>query len=244
MPTDWVLRFQPFDNAVDYFRMKLNQIPSNWSPRSVRPSRTMQLSTSSLMDLQAQDKIITLTQARYGQASHEQSLYVECMEHQRQVVHAISGSGNRYAIPFADVLDVEKCTNPITYVVNEKIWTVHQCDPAYLGKPVRAVMAMLNRQGRFTGLHLPKWPGQRASIVLTLEVSAERLHASEQDILRALPTTNRHRFHDPERDRHQVARTAEKRITKFVKGVLLGTPHNLPPLDPSLKSAKGRLQPA
>lgn len=194
-----------------------------------------------LLDLQPQDRITTMTQAAYGHPSEETTLYVECADVLAGVVHTMSASGYRCTVLFADILNIEKCLDPVTLVVAEGIWAAHQCDPAYLGKPVRAIAAMLGERGQFRGLWIPKWPCSRPGQMLTLDVTASTLGLSESDILSVLPTNRCRRYHDPELARNRTKRVAKTRFQKFLEVATGGAVDARLPLDPSLKMRAGVL---
>ena len=201
----------------------------------------MSLNVTTLFDLKPQDRVITMTQAAYGLPSQEVTLYVECADALTGVVHALSPSGNRLTVPFANILDVEICTTPVTLVVADGIWDAHQCDPAYRGRPVRAIAAMLGERGNFSGLCIPKWPGSRPGHVLHINVTPNSVGVSEADILGALPTNRVHRFHDPDLDRNRTKRMACNRIKRFIEASLSTGMNSRLPVDPSLKAKDGLL---
>ncbi len=215
--------------------------PQHNPPTSGRPAG---LSAVGLLQLGAQDRVITWNHLGCGQHA-ECAVYVECLDHAAGVIHCLTASGNARQVAFSDVVDVITTPNPITFTVPQALWSLHACDPAYLGRPVRPVAVGVASSGRVQGLVLPKFPGARPGEHLHLDCTPEQLGLSVKQLLQSLPSSgfNPKRTGDPEAGRNRAYRTAAGRVRAWLTTVGGAAVATLP-LDPSLRRNGQLLVPA
>lgn len=129
----------------------------------------MNAKTFRLLDLQPQDRVICHEKrGGFSDSPWEETIaYVECVDYPREMVNVLSPSGLRRTMPFSEISDVQKAENPLLATVAEHIWRAHDCDPAFLGQPVRILAVSIDRNGLVSGIELPKWPGSKPNKVLT-----------------------------------------------------------------------------
>lgn len=221
-------------------------IPNQQPPPDNAESRTnfscSKLQTRlTLLRLQAQDRVITWENYGYSLFA-ECTLYVECVDHAASVIHCLTAAGNARQVAFADVQDVIPASNRVTIVPPAETWTLHGCDPAYLGQPVPAIAVMVNAHSRVKGLVLPKFPGARPGEHLHLACGEELHGKSDQQLIHALPVSgfNAKTRVSPDLERSRGLRTAANRISNWLAGICRGTPAAAP-LDPGLHQRGGSL---
>lgn len=180
----------------------------------------------SLLNLQAQDKIVRFELSPYtNELGAEIVYYVSSVNYEQEIVHALSFSGNAYEIKFDDVSDIIKADEPVLVLMPAETWVQHRCDPAYLGKPVRAV-AMTIYEGRITGVAVPKWPcSEKGVITWSARAGDTTLPGlTDADLMRALPAFgfNPKRYSDGAASRNRDYRIASTKIKNMITGVILG----------------------
>ena len=189
-------------------------VPAPWFPQ--------------LFDWQAQDRVVVQKTPRHG--APEETVFVEAYDSARGLLHTLTVSGSaRVCLP-TDVVDVIKAEDPVLAVVAADTWRAHGCDPFYAGKPVRAIAALID-QSRRVRLVVSKYPGVAGGHLYAGVATAT---CTDHHTLARLPMMgfNPTRFHDADAQRCRDARTAGRRVAKFIAAVCAGArvapPKDLP----------------
>ena len=186
------------------------------------------MDTMKLLRLQPQDKVVVLEKDPDDhQRWIETTYYVHHVEQAGQsLVHVMDERGcSRKAIPFVEVVDIEKAKRPITGIVDPEIWDRFHGDPKYRDRPVRLLQVCIF-ENRIHKYCVPLWPdgntpsGQLSELSLSWS-GFEELDTSDQTrFITSMPAYGwcNHRVGDAETRRRRIYRTARNRVHKALHG--------------------------
>lgn len=187
-----------------------------------------------LLDLQPQDRVVTVESEReHDWEPVECVYYVDTVDYGVGIVYALTPYGHSHAIPFADIVDIQKARDPIRVPLPADTARIIGC-AELAGQRVR-VVALGVFEGRINSLCVRRPQHHEPKGWLHLERQAVSLRRdsgriTDTDLIKRLPSSGYcvARAGDPSTARNRIIRTARGRVARYIAAATTGKSAQVP----------------